>query len=122
MPVLNFERPARVPRRIAYIVHPNPVIADDLREILASLGFSDVQYALSLLGVPVDGVDAVIVQGDMATLSRSSHFVRWALTNVRVLVVDSDSVPPTDMPNVGRLRQPFRSEDVRDALKSIGLT
>jgi hypothetical protein len=106
-------------RGTIYIAHPNPFIAQDLREILAGTGLSKVATVPSLAEVPTDEVRLVVALERADRLTAIPQFRHWTAFNVPILLIDGLRTRVPSLPNIAFLDQPFCTDDVVAALRRL---
>ena len=108
-----------VPSSTAFIIHPNKFVADDLTEILHGFGIGPVHWMTEIPVVPLKTACFVIVQGSMETLHESAFFSDLAARRIPVVVLNGFSRVAPELPALVVLREPFRTEDVTNAITGL---
>jgi hypothetical protein len=104
----------------AYVIHTEYVVGEDLREILAGLGIRDIRLAQRIAEVPVTSAALVVVAASEAELADTPQMALWRSLDVPVVILDDNSASDLDAPNIARIAQPFRPEDVASAIDRLG--
>ncbi len=104
------------------IVHPNVLVAEDLREILLSSGAHDVRVHRNLAEVGAAPVALVIVSDSLQGGLHTSHLDAWVQKGTQVILLGSNG-PAGDPTSHGlhSLNEPFRTEDVVALVTKLGV-
>jgi hypothetical protein len=112
----GYEKPE--PRML--VVHGTPLVAEDLRETLMSVGVADVQLAPVLPDdPPAERFDTCFLSLPSLGTSESGLLERAARIAAHVvLIVGFLQVKPELPPHFSVLSEPFRAEDVLAAMQA----
>lgn len=102
------------------VVHDVPLVAGDLREMLMSVGATDVELAKSLPEeVPPERFDTCFLSVPSRSALDAQFLARAAsLAAHVVLIMGFLQKPPELPPQFSILSEPFRDEDIRVALRA----
>jgi hypothetical protein len=102
------------------VVHGTPLVAEDLRETLMSVGVADVQLAPALPDEPPpERFDTCFLSLPSLGTSESGLLERAARIAAHVvLIVGFLQVKPELPPHFSVLSEPFRAEDVLAAMRA----
>jgi len=101
------------------IVHKNPVVTEDLRELLTTCGATNIVILQDLNEAAGQGARLAIVEGDYDSVLRDPAVAGWIASGTPVLVLNDHLKQVEPKTDVHSIVQPFRSEDVTDILKKI---
>ncbi|MEJ6392128.1 hypothetical protein V8J82_02610 [Gymnodinialimonas sp. 2305UL16-5] len=104
-------------RERSVVVHPNLLVAEDLRQLLLSEGAASVVTAVDLDQIAA-GSDAIaFIEGNVARLIELEAVQNWLQFGTPIVVL-TDGSPQIDLPpGIYSLEQPFRSEQVQALLQ-----
>lgn len=102
------------------IVHPNVLVAEDLREILASAGAREVVAVRDIAQAPEGSARVVLVSGALDVLVQTPQVRGWTDHAVPVILLDSGhAAMGTAEAGFHTLEEPFRTEDVTALLARL---
>ncbi|UWQ94883.1 hypothetical protein K3728_14445 [Rhodobacteraceae bacterium M385] len=102
------------------IVHPNALVATDLRDILESEGATEVLTFSDLSHVPLEPARLVILSAAPEALLESPHSAFWKSSETPVIMLDRGRLQPiAEHAWLHYLDEPFRTEDVTALLHGL---
>ena len=102
------------------IVHPNPLVAEDLRDILTDEGAKNLVVVHALSEAPLDPVRLVVVSGPPETVLASPHASHWSAQDTPVILLNADRYEAqAKASGFHTLAEPFRTEEVTTLLRRL---
>lgn len=102
------------------IIHSNVLVAEDLRDILVSVGAPDVVTAISLDQAPLRPARLVMVSGSLEMIKASAQASYWTEQAIPVVLLDSERQNDEAVQaGFHPLDEPFRTEDVTELLAKL---
>ncbi|MEJ6389455.1 hypothetical protein [Gymnodinialimonas ulvae] len=107
------------PRSRAVVCHGNPLVGEDLRQLLLSEGAGEVLVIRSLDEVQIESDAIAFVEGSAKLLLQAVQIQGWLRRGTPVVAMNGCGGMASVPRGVHLLKQPFRSEDVQNLLTQV---
>ncbi|WP_341864092.1 hypothetical protein [Gymnodinialimonas sp. 57CJ19] len=113
-------QPKTVASSACLIIHPNTLVAFDLRDILEAEGATEVLTFTELSQAPLEPARLVILSTAPGILETSTHGAFWKFSETPVIMLNSGRMQPIADPAwVHFMDEPFCTEDVTALLHGL---
>ena len=103
------------------VVHPSPLVAEDLRELLILAGASEVTVVTRLEDLQRLDARLALVAGDYTVIAASQAAEYWRQHKTPIVVLNGTTRSSPQTPGVFSIRQPFKSDDIVCVLRELSI-